>query len=44
MQDISKARDAMTSRCAYKWKFVKNEKGEMMRTMRLRLALRLHGP
>eukprot|EP00959_Pyramimonas_sp_CCMP1952_P119857 2506051-Pyramimonas_sp.AAC.1 len=30
----------MTSRCVYKWKFVKNEKGEMERTIRLRLVLR----
>ena len=30
----------MTSRFVYKWKFVKNEKGEMERTIRLRLVLR----
>eukprot|EP00959_Pyramimonas_sp_CCMP1952_P270941 5664260-Pyramimonas_sp.AAC.1 len=30
----------MTSRCVREWEFVKNEKGEMERAIRLRLALR----
>eukprot|EP00959_Pyramimonas_sp_CCMP1952_P186339 3896613-Pyramimonas_sp.AAC.1 len=30
----------MTSRYVYKWKFVRNEKGEMERTIRLPLVLR----
>ena len=33
--DISKAGDIMTFRCAYKWKFVKDEKGNQIKTMRL---------
>eukprot|EP00959_Pyramimonas_sp_CCMP1952_P002792 57528-Pyramimonas_sp.AAC.2 len=40
MQGIAKASNIMTSRYACKWKFVKNEKGEMERTIRLRLVLR----
>ena len=40
MQEISKSTNIMTSRFVYKWKFVKNEKGEMERTIRLRLVLR----
>ena len=40
MQEISKSSNIMTSRFVYKWKFVKNEKGEMERTIRLRLVLR----
>eukprot|EP00959_Pyramimonas_sp_CCMP1952_P388024 8131398-Pyramimonas_sp.AAC.1 len=40
MQDISKASNITTSRYACKLKFVKNEKGEMERTTRLRLVLR----
>ena len=31
----------MTSRFVYKWKFVKNGKGEMVKTVRLRLVLRV---
>eukprot|EP00959_Pyramimonas_sp_CCMP1952_P273244 5711411-Pyramimonas_sp.AAC.1 len=37
MQAISKASSILTSRYVYKWKFVKNEKGEMGRAIRLRL-------
>eukprot|EP00959_Pyramimonas_sp_CCMP1952_P288622 6035627-Pyramimonas_sp.AAC.1 len=40
MQEIAKASNIRTSRCVYTWKFVKNEKGEMGRTIRLRLVLR----
>ena len=40
MQGISKARNVMTSRYAYKWKFVKNENGEIARAIWLRLVLR----
>ena len=40
MQEISTSTNIMTSRFVYKWKFVKNEKGEMERTIRLRLVLR----
>eukprot|EP00959_Pyramimonas_sp_CCMP1952_P108795 2274921-Pyramimonas_sp.AAC.1 len=34
---IAKASNIMTSRYVCKWKFVKNEKGEMKRIIRLRL-------
>eukprot|EP00959_Pyramimonas_sp_CCMP1952_P064678 1350008-Pyramimonas_sp.AAC.1 len=34
LQDISKASTIMTSSYVYKWKFVKNEKGEMERAIR----------
>eukprot|EP00959_Pyramimonas_sp_CCMP1952_P283803 5932468-Pyramimonas_sp.AAC.2 len=40
MQEIAKASNIMTSRYVCTWKFVKNEKGEMERTIRLRLVLR----
>eukprot|EP00959_Pyramimonas_sp_CCMP1952_P357988 7495551-Pyramimonas_sp.AAC.1 len=40
MQEIAKASNIMTSRYVYAWKFVKNEGGEMERTIRLRLVLR----
>eukprot|EP00959_Pyramimonas_sp_CCMP1952_P058241 1215902-Pyramimonas_sp.AAC.1 len=40
MPDIVKASSIMTSRCVYKPKFVKNETGEMERTIRLRFVLR----
>eukprot|EP00959_Pyramimonas_sp_CCMP1952_P015225 322371-Pyramimonas_sp.AAC.1 len=40
MQYIAKASNIMISRCARTWKFVKNEKGELERTIRLRLVLR----
>eukprot|EP00959_Pyramimonas_sp_CCMP1952_P186901 3908386-Pyramimonas_sp.AAC.1 len=33
MQDVSKLSNIMTSRYVYKWKFVKNEKGEMGRAI-----------
>eukprot|EP00959_Pyramimonas_sp_CCMP1952_P119299 2494041-Pyramimonas_sp.AAC.1 len=34
LQDASKASNITTSRHAYTWKFMKNEKGEMERTIR----------
>eukprot|EP00959_Pyramimonas_sp_CCMP1952_P037051 775337-Pyramimonas_sp.AAC.1 len=37
MQEMAKASNIMTSRYVCKWKSVKNEKGEMERTIRLRL-------
>eukprot|EP00959_Pyramimonas_sp_CCMP1952_P379243 7944152-Pyramimonas_sp.AAC.1 len=40
MQEIAKASNIMTSRYVHNRKFVKNEKGEMERTIRLRLVLR----
>eukprot|EP00959_Pyramimonas_sp_CCMP1952_P122761 2566122-Pyramimonas_sp.AAC.1 len=40
MQEIAKASNILTSRYVYTWKFVKNEKGEMERTIQLRLVLR----
>eukprot|EP00959_Pyramimonas_sp_CCMP1952_P058878 1229663-Pyramimonas_sp.AAC.1 len=40
MQEIAKASKIMTSRDVCTWKFVKNEKGEMERAIRLRLVLR----
>ena len=40
MSLLSEASNVMTSRFVYKWKFVKNEKGETERTIRLRLVLR----
>eukprot|EP00959_Pyramimonas_sp_CCMP1952_P386100 8091871-Pyramimonas_sp.AAC.1 len=40
LQDIAKASNIMTARYVHKGKFVKNEKGEMERTIRLRLVLR----
>eukprot|EP00959_Pyramimonas_sp_CCMP1952_P379784 7955579-Pyramimonas_sp.AAC.1 len=40
MQEIAKASNIMTLRYGHKWKFVKNEKGRMERTIRLRLVLR----
>eukprot|EP00959_Pyramimonas_sp_CCMP1952_P202886 4243159-Pyramimonas_sp.AAC.1 len=40
MQDTAKASNIMTSRYVYTWKLVKNEMGEMERTIRLRLVLR----
>eukprot|EP00959_Pyramimonas_sp_CCMP1952_P275749 5763913-Pyramimonas_sp.AAC.1 len=40
MSDIAKASNLMTSRYVCTWKFVKNETGEMGRTIRLRLVLR----
>eukprot|EP00959_Pyramimonas_sp_CCMP1952_P403190 8447836-Pyramimonas_sp.AAC.1 len=40
MQEIARASNIITSRCVYKWKFVKNEKGDMERTIRLRRVLR----
>eukprot|EP00959_Pyramimonas_sp_CCMP1952_P454747 9470421-Pyramimonas_sp.AAC.1 len=44
LQEVAKASNIMTSRYVYTWEFVKNEKGETERTIRLRLVLRLHGP
>eukprot|EP00959_Pyramimonas_sp_CCMP1952_P179648 3756228-Pyramimonas_sp.AAC.1 len=41
MQEIAKASNIMTSRYVYKWNFAKTEKGEMGRTIRLRLVLRV---
>eukprot|EP00959_Pyramimonas_sp_CCMP1952_P459314 9478057-Pyramimonas_sp.AAC.1 len=40
MQEIAKASNIMTSRHVYTWEIVENEKGEMERTIRLRLVLR----
>ena len=40
IQDINKASNIMTSRYVYTWEFVKDDKGVMERTMRLRLVLR----
>eukprot|EP00959_Pyramimonas_sp_CCMP1952_P142793 2989321-Pyramimonas_sp.AAC.2 len=40
MQDISNASNITTSRYVYKWKFAKDENGEMARTIRLRPVLR----
>eukprot|EP00959_Pyramimonas_sp_CCMP1952_P468212 9492842-Pyramimonas_sp.AAC.1 len=40
MQEIAKASNIRTSRYVCTWKFVKNEKGEMERAIRLRLVLR----
>eukprot|EP00959_Pyramimonas_sp_CCMP1952_P089635 1875246-Pyramimonas_sp.AAC.1 len=40
MQEIAESSNIMTSRFVCQWKFVKNEKGEMERTIRLRLVLR----
>eukprot|EP00959_Pyramimonas_sp_CCMP1952_P123655 2584922-Pyramimonas_sp.AAC.1 len=40
MQEIANASNIMTSRYVYKLKFVKNDKGEMERAIRLRLVLR----
>eukprot|EP00959_Pyramimonas_sp_CCMP1952_P241854 5055250-Pyramimonas_sp.AAC.1 len=40
MQGISTSSNIMISRYVHTWKFVKNEKGEMERTIRLRLVLR----
>ena len=40
LQELKYASNVMTSRYVYKWKFVKNDKGEMERTIRLRLVLR----
>eukprot|EP00959_Pyramimonas_sp_CCMP1952_P323441 6768332-Pyramimonas_sp.AAC.1 len=40
VQAISTTSNIATSRYAYTWKFVKNEKGDMERTIRLRLVLR----
>eukprot|EP00959_Pyramimonas_sp_CCMP1952_P043704 913432-Pyramimonas_sp.AAC.1 len=40
MQEIAKALNIMTSRYACILMFVENEKGEMERTIRLRLVLR----
>eukprot|EP00959_Pyramimonas_sp_CCMP1952_P459526 9478381-Pyramimonas_sp.AAC.1 len=40
MQGICKASSSMTSKYVRTWKFVKNENGEMGRTIRLRLVLR----
>eukprot|EP00959_Pyramimonas_sp_CCMP1952_P121195 2533964-Pyramimonas_sp.AAC.1 len=40
MQDIAKVSNLMPSRYVYTWKFVKNEKGEMERSIGLRLVLR----
>eukprot|EP00959_Pyramimonas_sp_CCMP1952_P377802 7913773-Pyramimonas_sp.AAC.1 len=40
MQDISEASNIMSSRYVYALKSVNNEKGEMERTIRLRLVLR----
>eukprot|EP00959_Pyramimonas_sp_CCMP1952_P255566 5338028-Pyramimonas_sp.AAC.1 len=36
MHEIAKASNIMTGRYVHKWKFVKNEKGEMEHTIRLR--------
>eukprot|EP00959_Pyramimonas_sp_CCMP1952_P376138 7878476-Pyramimonas_sp.AAC.1 len=38
IQYISKASNITTSRYVYTWKFVKNDTGEMERTIRLRLV------
>eukprot|EP00959_Pyramimonas_sp_CCMP1952_P055836 1166765-Pyramimonas_sp.AAC.1 len=40
MQNIAKASNIVTSRYVHTWKFVKNEKGNMEGTIRLRLVLR----
>eukprot|EP00959_Pyramimonas_sp_CCMP1952_P173929 3634240-Pyramimonas_sp.AAC.1 len=40
MHEIAQAPNFMTSRYLYTWKFVKDEKGEMERTIRLRLVIR----
>eukprot|EP00959_Pyramimonas_sp_CCMP1952_P234961 4909494-Pyramimonas_sp.AAC.1 len=40
MQEIAKASNIMTSRYVYRWKFLKNEKSEIERTIRLRSVLR----
>eukprot|EP00959_Pyramimonas_sp_CCMP1952_P381966 8004258-Pyramimonas_sp.AAC.1 len=40
MQEIIKASNIMTSRYVYTLKFVKNERGGMERTIRLRLVIR----
>eukprot|EP00959_Pyramimonas_sp_CCMP1952_P415825 8712330-Pyramimonas_sp.AAC.1 len=40
MQEIAKSSNIMTSKYVYTWEFVKNEKGEVERTIRLRLVLR----
>eukprot|EP00959_Pyramimonas_sp_CCMP1952_P094950 1985675-Pyramimonas_sp.AAC.1 len=40
VQEIANASNLMASRCVYTWKFVKNDKGEMKRTIRLRLVPR----
>eukprot|EP00959_Pyramimonas_sp_CCMP1952_P339017 7099600-Pyramimonas_sp.AAC.1 len=40
MQDIANTSNIMTSRYAYTLKFVKNEKGDVGRTIRLPLVLR----
>eukprot|EP00959_Pyramimonas_sp_CCMP1952_P143646 3007478-Pyramimonas_sp.AAC.1 len=38
---MSNASNIKASRCVYKWKFAKDEKGEMERAIRLRLVLRM---
>eukprot|EP00959_Pyramimonas_sp_CCMP1952_P224454 4693319-Pyramimonas_sp.AAC.1 len=40
MQAISKSSNIRTSSYAHKWKFAKNEKGDMERAIRLRWAFR----
>ena len=40
MQYISKTRNVTPSRYVYKWRFVKEEKGERVCTMKLHLVLR----
>eukprot|EP00959_Pyramimonas_sp_CCMP1952_P474320 9503254-Pyramimonas_sp.AAC.1 len=41
MQEIAKASNIATSRYVYKWEIREDEKGEMERTIRLRLVLRV---